>query len=146
VLLPANVLLRRADAVGVIGAGLVAAAGGLGYRGVAEVVGRPVSTVRGWLRRTGRVADRVLAVFGVAAAGFGTDFVAPTRTRGPVAAVVEMLGALGRAVGRRLGGSRSPWRLAVVLTGGRLLSPGGPDLVVGVGNRINTNSLLAAES
>jgi hypothetical protein len=146
VLLPANVLLRRADAVGVIGAGLVAAAGGLGYRGVAEVVGRPVSTVRGWLRRTGRVADRVLAVFGVAAAGFGTDFVAPTPTRGPVAAVVEMLGALGRAVGRRLGGSRSPWRLAVVSTDGRLLSPGGPDLVVGVGNRINTNSLLAAES
>jgi hypothetical protein len=135
VLLPANVLLRRADAVDVIGAGLLAAAGGLGHRKVAEEVRRPASTVRGWLRRVGRVADRVLAVLGAAVAGFGTEFVPPAPVAGPVAAVVEMCGALGRAVGRRLGGSRSSWRLAAVVTGGCLLAPGGPDLVAGVGNR-----------
>lgn len=144
VLLPANVLLRRADAVGVIGAGLLAAAGGAGHRQAAQEVGRPASTVRGWLRRISGVADRVLAVLGVAAAGFGTEFVPPAPAPGRVGAVVEMLGALGRAVGLRLGGSRSPWRLASVVTNGRLLAPGGPDLVVGVGNPINTNSLLAA--
>lgn len=143
VLLPANVLLRRADAVDVIGAGLLAAAGGLGHRAVAARVGRPASTVRGWLRRTAGVADRVLAVCGAAAAGFGTEFVPPAPAGGPVAAVVEMLGALGRAAGRRLGGSRSPWRLAAVVTGGRLLAPGGPDPVAGVAIAINTNSLLA---
>src|SRR4051794_13650831 len=49
VLLPASVLLCRADAVGVIGAGLLAAAGGLGHRRVAGVVGRPA-------RRTGAPA------------------------------------------------------------------------------------------
>jgi hypothetical protein len=146
VLLPANVLLRRADVVEVIGAGLLAAAGGLGHRKVAEEVGRPASTVRDWLRRAAQVADRVLAVFGAAAAGFGAEFVPPAPVAGPVAAVVEMLGALGRAAGRRLGGSRSPWRLAAVVTGGRLLAPGGPDPVAGVVVSGNTSSLLAAGS
>jgi hypothetical protein len=144
VLLPASVLLRRADAVEVIGAGLLAAAGGLGHRRVAEVVGRPASTVRGWLRRTTRVADRVLAVCAAVAAGFGAEFVPPGPAGGAVAAVVEMLGALGRAAGRRLGGSRSPWRLAAVVTSGRLLAPGGPDLVAAVTDPGNTTSLLAA--
>jgi hypothetical protein len=146
VLLPASVLLRRADAVDVIGAALLAAAGGLGHRRVGEVVGRPASTVRGWLRRTTRVADRVLAVCAAAAAGFGVEFVAPAPAPagGAVAAVVEMLGALGRAAGRRLGGSRSPWRLAAVVTSGRLLTPGGPDPVAAVADPGNTISLLAA--
>jgi len=163
VLLPASVLLRRADAVDVIGAGLLAAAGGLGHRRVAGVVGRPASTVRGWLRRAARVGDRVLAVCAAAAAWFGRDFTAPAPTgattgaadtgaadTGAVAAVVEMVGALGRAAGRRLGGSRSPWRLAAVVSSGRLLSPDGPsltvldsDLVVAVKDPGNTNSLLA---
>jgi hypothetical protein len=143
VLLPANVLLRRADDVGVVGAGLLAAAGGLGHRRVAAVVGRPASTVRDWLRRAVRVAGRVLAVLGAAAAGFGTEFVAPAATAGGLAEVVEVVGALARAAGRRLGGSRSPWRLASVVTGGRLLAPGGPDLVVAAAGSINTSSLLA---
>ena len=144
VLLPASVLLRRADAVVVIGAGLLAAAGGAGYRQAAAAVGVPGSTVRGWLRRIGEVADRVFAVLGVAAAVFGTEFLPPAPTAGRVGQVVEMLGALGRAVGRRLGGSPSPWRLASAVTNGGLLAPGGPDLVLGVGYPINTNSLLAA--
>jgi hypothetical protein len=146
VLLPASVLLRRADAVEVIGAGLLAAAGGLGKRRVAEQVGRPVSTVRGWLARLARVADRVLAVCAAVAAGFGAGFVPPAPTAGPVAAVVEMLGGLGRAAGRRLGGSRSPWRLAALVTGGRLLAPGGPDPVAGVVEWINTSSRLGGRS
>ena len=95
-LLPASVLLRRADAVTVIGAALLAAAGGVGHRRVAELVGVPASTVRGWLRRTA-VADRVLAVLAAAAAGFGVDSCRPRAAAGPVGAVVEMVGALARA-------------------------------------------------
>ena len=62
VLLPVSVLPRRADAVTVIGAALLAKAGGAGHRRVAVLVGVPASTVRGWLRRIIAVADRVLAV------------------------------------------------------------------------------------
>lgn len=146
VLLPASVLLRRADAVEVIGEALLAAAGGLGRRRVAEQVGRPVSTVRGWLSRAAGVAGRVLAVCAAAAAGFASAFVAPAAVGGPVAAVVEMVGALGRAAGLRLGGSRSPWRLAAVVTSGRLLAPGGPDLVAGVADPGNTSSRLGGRA
>jgi hypothetical protein len=58
--------------------------------------------------------------------------------------VVELLGALAGAVARQLGGSCSPWRLAAVLTGGRLLAPTGPQLVGAGASRRNTNSLWAA--
>lgn len=144
VLLPASVLLRRADAVTVIGEALVAKANGAGHRPVALTLNVPPSTVRGWLRRIAAVAEQVLAVLATAAAELGTEFTPPAVTVGPVAAVVEMLGALAAAVARRLGGSCSPWRLAAVLSGGRLLAPTGPDLVgEGVLGR-NTNSLWAA--
>jgi hypothetical protein len=141
VLLPASVLLRRADAVTVIGAGLLAKAGGAGHRRVAVLLQVPSSTVLGWLRRIGRVAERVLAVLAAAAAQLGVEFTLPAPTADPVAAVVEMLGALAAAIARRLGGSCSPWRLAAVLTGGRLLAPAGPDLGSGGAIGANTNSL-----
>lgn len=144
VLLPASVLLRRADEVTVIGAALLAKAGGCGHRRIATRLGRPASTVRGWLRRIGVVADPVLAALGVLAAECGGEFVAPAPTGGPVAAVVELVGALARAVVRRLGGSCSPWRLAAVVCGGRLLSPHGPDLVRGPPEGSNTSWLWAA--
>lgn len=144
VLLPASVLLRRADAVTVIGVALLAKAGGAGHRRVAEQLELPASTVRGWLRRIASVAERVLAVLAVAAARVGVEFVPPAPTCNPLAAVVEMVGALARAVARRLGGSCSPWRLAAVVCGGRLLAPLGPDLVSGWATGANTNSLWAA--
>lgn len=144
VLLPASVLLRRADAVTVIGAALLARAGGAGHRRVAELVGLPASTVRGWLRRISVVADRVLAVLAVVAAELGVEFEPPAPTAGQVGAVVELVGGLARAAALRLGGSCSPWRLAAVVTGGRLLSPNGPELVAGQAISGNTNSLWAA--
>jgi len=144
VLLPASVLLRRADAATVIGTALVAKAGGAGHRPIAVLLNVPASTVRGWLRRIRSVADRVLAVLAAAAAELGTGFAAPASTADSVAAVVEMLGALAAAMARRLGGSCSPWRLAAVLTGGRLLTTAGPELGSGWAGRRNTNSLWAA--
>lgn len=141
VLLPASVLLRRADAVTVIGAALLAKASGAGHRSIAVLLEVPPCTVRGWLRRIARVAERVLAVLAAAAAQLGVEFAVPAPTAGPVAAVVEMLGALAAAMARALGGSCSPWRLAAVLTGGRLLAPAGPDLGSGGAIGANTNSL-----
>ncbi len=143
-LLPASVLLRRADASAVIGAALLAKAGGVGHRPVAVLLGVPSSTVRGWLRRIVSVAERVLAVLAAAAAEVGVEFVPPAPTADPAAAVVELVGALARAVARRLGGSCLPWRLAAVVTGGRLLAPAGPDLASGWAMSSNTNSLWAA--
>lgn len=145
VLLPASVLLRRADAVTVIGAALLAKASGDGHRRVAELVGRPATTVRGWLRRIGRVAARVLAVLAASAAEFGAEFGAPAPTTDPVGAVVELVGALARAAARRLGGSCEPWRLAAVISGGRLLAPTGPDLGFGVGAAGNTSRPWASD-
>lgn len=145
VLLPASVLLRRADAVTVIGVGLLAKVSGCGHRRVAELVGRAASTVRGWLRRLGQVAARVLAALAAAAAEFGAEFVAPAVTTDPVGAVVEWVGALARAVARRLGGSCEPWRLAAVVCGGRLLAPTGPDLGPGVGVAGNTSRPWAGD-
>ncbi len=144
VLLPASVLLRRADGATVIGAALLAKAGGAGHRRIAGQLERPASTVRGWLRRIVSVAERVLAVCAAAAGEVGVEFVPPAPTAEPVAAVVELIGALARAVARRLGGSCSPWRLAAVLTGGRLITPTGPELAAAGAAGRNTNSLWAA--
>jgi hypothetical protein len=145
VLLPASVLLRRADAVTVIGVALLARASGRGHRRVAELVGRPPSTVRGWLRRIGQVAARVLAVLAAVAAEFGAEFVLPAATTDLVGAVVEWVGAVARVAARRLGGSCEPWRLAAVISGGRLLAPTGPDLGSGVGVAGNTSRPWAGD-
>ena len=142
--MPASVLLRRADAVTVIGAALLAKASGSGHRPIAVLLGVPASTVRGWLRRIVAVAEQVLAVLAAAAAELGSEFTPPAATVGPVAAVVEMLGALVAAVARRLGGSCSAWRLAAVLTDGRLIAPKGPELGAWSALGRNTNSLWAA--
>lgn len=73
-LLPASVLLRRGDPVAVIGLALLAKAGGAGHQRIAEQLGLPASTVRGWLRRIAAVADRVLAAV---AAELGAEFMPP---------------------------------------------------------------------
>src|SRR4051812_7814566 len=51
VLLPVLLLVRRADTAAVIGAALEAKAAGRGHRRIAEQLGRPPGTGRGWLRR-----------------------------------------------------------------------------------------------
>ncbi|MGW7673990.1 helix-turn-helix domain-containing protein [Streptomyces sp. NPDC054775] len=63
ILLPVLSLVRRADVVEVVGAGLELAAVGWGCRRIAERLGRPVTTVRGWLRCWSGRAGRTAAVF-----------------------------------------------------------------------------------
>lgn len=121
-------LARRADAVAVIGAALEAKAAGVGHRPIAAALGRPVSTVRGWLRRFAARAGPVRGHF--TRLLHALDPLAPDLTpRGcPVADAVEALGAAAVAATLRLS-PVDPWSFASRATGGRLLWPAGAGVV-----------------
>ena len=127
VLLAASCLVRRADAVEVIGAALVAKARGGGHRRIAARLGRPVSTVRGWLRVFAGNAERVRAVFTTLLVELGplAGPIGPAATR--LADAVAAIGVVAAAARRRLGvvGAVSAWQLASAVTGGRLLAATG---------------------
>ena len=121
VLLPDGVLARRVDTVAVIGAALTEAAAGAGHRKAAERVGRPPSTVRGWLRRFRVVAVRAAAFFAAWAHRLDPMLGTVVPAASQVAAAVEAIGVAARAASLRLG-PRPPWSWASVLTVGRLLA------------------------
>jgi len=83
VLLPVTVLLRRADAVEVIGAALTARAAGLGHRRIAVWLGVPAGTVRGWLRRWGSGLEAVRVHFVLVARLAGVDRAVPKALGSP---------------------------------------------------------------
>lgn len=123
-LLPSWCLPRRADAVEVVGTALVAQADGRGHRRIATDLGRPVSTVRRWLRavrgphgrwlyrqgveHTARLAPELLSDLAVAPTELGNALTA--------------LAAAALAVGRRLGPVATTWAFVGILTRGRLLT------------------------
>jgi hypothetical protein len=122
VLISASLLVRRADGAVVIGAALVAKAAGAGHRPIAAALGRPVSTVRGWLRR-----------FTARAHGWRMSFTALLHALDPMAGpivvtacvvgdAVEVVGLAAAAAARRFG-PRPPWQFASAATGGLLLGP-----------------------
>jgi hypothetical protein len=92
VLLPAYLLGRRLDVVETIWAALRACVDGSGWRRQTALVGRPASTVRGWVARAraraGVIRDRFAQVEHLLVAGDGED----------MARVAPALGALGDAV------------------------------------------------
>jgi len=115
------VLLRRVDAVGVIGSALVMAAEGTGHRRIAGVVGRPVETVRGWLRRARLSAERIRAHFTVWARALD-PLLAPLAPGGSgLADALEAMAVAARAAQLRLG-LRPVWSLVSAMTAGGLLS------------------------
>lgn len=122
VLVPISTLVRRLDAVEVIGAALQAKLAGLGHRRIAYQLGRPAATVRGWLRR---FSQRALAVWALAAGlahRFDSDL-GPFPVRGsPTGDAVEALGAAVAAFVRRHGPVPSPWHLVAGMTGTLMLS------------------------
>lgn len=124
VLLAVSCLLRRADGVEVIGAALRQKAAGAGHRAIAARLGRPVCTVRGWLRAFAGNAEAVRA-------RFTTLLVELDPLTGPLpvgrsvfADAVEVIGGCAAAARRRLGvvGAVSAWQLAAAVTDGRLLA------------------------
>lgn len=125
VLLAVSCLLRRADAVEVIGAALAGKAAGAGHRPIAARLGRAVSTVRGWLRAFAGNAESVRAAC-MALVSQLDPLAGPLAVRaGTAADAVEAVGAVAAAARRRLGvvGAVSPWQLAAAITAGRLLAP-----------------------
>jgi hypothetical protein len=121
VLVPDVALGRRVDTVAVIGRALGTAAAGGGHRLVAGRVARPVSTVRGWLRRFRVVAARVAVHFTVWAHALDPNLAAVNPAGSALADAVEAIGVAARAASLRLG-PRPAWSWASVLTGGGLLS------------------------
>jgi hypothetical protein len=123
VLLPASTLVRRADTVAVIGRALLAKAGGAGHRRIAAVMGRPVSTVRGWLRRFGVRAEGLRVRFTGLLHALDASAVAVAVTGSVFTDALEVLG-LAAGAAARLFGPRGPWQFASAATGGLLLGPG----------------------
>ena len=125
VLLPVFALLRRADLVEVIGSALTAKAAGVGARRIAASLGRPVETVRGWLRAFAARAQVLRSWFTVLLVDIGVDPVPPAAMRTPFAdAVAAVLGVVVAARSRwpRVGEVPS-WWWASAASAGRLLAP-----------------------
>jgi hypothetical protein len=133
VLLPEQLLLRRADTAAVIGEALTAKATGRGHRWIAVLLDRPVSTVRAWLRRFASRAESLRVLF------TGLLFVLDPEADGPrpagslFADAVEVVG-LAAAAAVRMFGPRPAWQFASSASSGLLLGP-----VVRVGLAANTN-------
>ncbi len=122
-LLPASTLVRRADTVEVIGQALLAKAAGAGHRSVAAVLDRPVSTVRGWLRRFGARADGLRVLFTSLLHALDASAPAVGVTGSVFADALQSLG-LAAAAAARLFGPKPAWQFASGASGGLLLGPG----------------------
>jgi hypothetical protein len=128
-------LVRRADAVRVIGAALLAKAAGLGHRRVAVVVGRPQSTVRGWLRRFAGRAESVRVLFTGLLHALDATVAAATPTGSVFGDALDVLGLAAAAAARLFG---PPTGMGVRRLGKRWSAagpgPGGPhELTLGSG-------------
>lgn len=123
VLLAVSCLLRRADGVDVIGAALRMKAAGSGHRPIAELLARPVSTVRGWLRAFAGNAETVRSRFTALLLQLDPLTAGLPNHPGVFADAVEVIGGCAAAARRRLGvvGAVSPWQLAASVTNGWLL-------------------------
>jgi hypothetical protein len=127
VLLPARLLSRRADAGAVIGRALEAKASGSGHRAIAGLLGRPESTVRGWLRALARNAAGVRERFTSLAASLVTDPPLPAPAGSPAADAVAAVAAAAAAAVLLPGvGAVARWELASAVTCGLLLAPSWP--------------------
>jgi hypothetical protein len=126
VLLTVSCLLRRADAVDVIGAALRMKAAGAGHRPIATRLARPASTVRGWLRAFTRNAEVVRSAFTALLVQLDPLIGLLPSHPSVFADAVEVVGGCAAAARRRLGvlGAVSPWQLASAVTTGLLLAPG----------------------
>jgi len=120
VLLPDACLLRRRDAVGVIGAALLARAAGEGHRPIGERLEVPKDTVRGWLRRFARDAGAIRAHFSRWALALDVELGPVAPAGGAFADAVSAIGVAARAFVLRFGPGDA-WPIVARLSGGVLL-------------------------
>lgn len=143
VLLPVVCLLRRLYSAPVIMAALVLrATSGAGWRTIADEVGVPGSTVRGWVRRFSARSEMVRVFFTRAALATGIDMGPPGPAGSPVADALAAVGLLVAAITQRFSpgpgaeagagagsgfvGAVTAWQVASAASGSRLLAPGWP--------------------
>jgi hypothetical protein len=135
VLLPLGVLLRRADAAGVVGAAITAKAAGLGARPIAGLLGRPLETVREWLRRFAGRVEAVRGWFTGLLCAVAPDPVLPTPAGSAWTDAVAAIQAAAAAVVTRFAVTGvTVWQVIGAVSAGRLLAPGWPT------GSINTSS------
>lgn len=120
-LLPVRMLVRRRDAVDVIGAALAAKQTGAGHRSISLRVGVPSTTVRGWLRRFAVKAVFLAAQFTALAHVLDRDLGRIEPRGSPTGNALEAIGVAAAAAVRRFGSS-SPWWFASGASAGGLLS------------------------
>lgn len=120
VLLGERGLVRRRDEVEVIGGALVAMVAGRGHRRVAEDIGLPASTVRGWRRAFVAGAEATRARFTRWAHALDPQLGAIGSAGGVAADALEAIAVAVRAWVLRFG-PRALWSVACVLCGGGLL-------------------------
>jgi hypothetical protein len=123
VLLLGAVLPRRADTTAVIGTALLASTGGVGYRRIAEDIGRPLSTVRRWLRSVRGAHTEWLHAQGVAWIHRVDRKVFATITPGQTGLgdALTTLAAAALSIQARLTPHVPAWTLIGRLTHGRLV-------------------------
>lgn len=126
VLLPVLLLVRRADTAAVIGAALAAKAAGDGHRRIAERLGRPPGTVRGWLRCFAGRVERARVVFTLRCRALAADPVLPGPAGSVWADAVVAVRAAAAAFAARFAVEVPVWQVASAVSAGRLLSPGWP--------------------
>ena len=130
-LLPAWCVSGRADDADTIGSALQAAVAGQGHRPIADRLGVPTGTVRGWLHaaRAGTQWRYQTAVTARDRVNIIRDDPAlPLPDRTPLAHAIDALGAAAAAIRRFFGAALriSGWQLIVLITGGRGLRWTGP--------------------
>jgi hypothetical protein len=130
-LLPSFVLPRRWDAVAHVGRAAELAAAGLGHRPIASALGRPETTVRGWLRRLRSLAPTLTTTLLARAVALGWS-----GFELPVAGLPRLCAAVAALASRWLGRSAAgPWAVAGLITGGGLLATNtGAPLETGAGS------------
>ena len=125
ILLSAALTARRADSTEVIGAALAAKVAGAGRRSIAARLGRPVSTVRNWLRRVPephaqwlwqRAVQRAVAVDRELLAG-------PLVQQSTLAHALNLLAGAALRYRQRFSLADAPWALMCFFADGRLLAP-----------------------
>jgi hypothetical protein len=120
VLVPDLCLLRRRDEVAVIGRAIEAKVAGVGHRRIAERLGVPKDTVRGWLRSFIARAGQVRAHFSRWVVVLDPQLGPVMPAGSGVADALEAIAIAARAWVLRFGPGE-PWRLAAALSGGVLL-------------------------
>jgi len=132
-LLPAFVARNRLDSVEAIGAALESVTSGeKGFRPVADRIGVPHTTVRGWLRSFGHRAASLALSFAALAVEFGGEALTPLPD--PRRDALAAMAAAWRAVTALPGWlAVGPWRFCSSVCGGTLVATNtnSPYLLVG---------------